>query len=139
MRLVALRIKRAKGVPAESVQRATAVAGYGILGDAGGGMPTRQLAILGTAADGAREADGLCSDRFRPNLLIEGFQRDSSLVGHRLLIGDAVLEIESVGKDCYPECPAFARAGPCALARGAVFAKVAVGGELQVRDSVEER
>lgn len=58
-------------------------------------------------------------------------------VGERLRLADAIIEIERIGKDCYPECEALRRAGSCDLARESVFARVLESGDVRVGQAVE--
>lgn len=141
MVVTVLRIKKAKGAPAETVADMRLIAGIGIEGDANSGKATRQVCLISSPASAAREADGLCSPKFQANIETNeepaaAWSTDAWSAGSRLRAGDAVLEIESVGKECYPECEAFRRAGPCSLALGCAFAKVTGSGALRVGDPV---
>lgn len=132
-----LRVKRAKGVPAETVAELRLIAGVGIDGDASAGKATRQVCVLSSPASAAREADGLCSVKFQANVETDAEPAGGWSTGTRYRVGDATVEIESVGKECYPECDAFRRTGPCALARGCAFAKVVGDGIVRVGSSAE--
>ncbi len=138
MRITELRIKRAKGFPAEEAETIRLIAGFGIEGDAGAGKPTRQVTLLSAKAGAARESDGLCSPKFFPNIEIDGMEPQGLRVGDRLHIADATVEIERIGKDCYPECEALQRTGPCVLARESVFARVLESGDAAVGQTVEK-
>ncbi|HCM25922.1 MAG TPA: MOSC domain-containing protein [Treponema sp.] len=138
MRINELRKKLAKSVPAEKAESIRLIAGFGIEGDAGAGKPTRQVSLLSMEAGAARARDGLCSPKFSPNLEIDGMEASELRVGERLRMADAVIEIERIGKDCYPECEALQREGPCVLARESVFARVLESGDVRTGQAVEK-
>lgn len=128
MTITALRRKTAKGEPAEEASELRLIAGRGIEGDVNAGKLNRQVCLIPEPASRSREADGLCSPRFQANVEMDRAPEGGWVLGSRWKASDAVLEIEQVGKDCYPECEAFGRNGPCSLARECAFASVVVGG-----------
>jgi cyclic pyranopterin monophosphate synthase len=137
MRIGALRRKKAKGLPAELADEALLIAGFGMKGDAGAGKATRHLSLLPSEAESAREAEGLCSSRFYANIEIAGSLGAELKRGQKMKIGEALIEIEEIGKPCYQDCPVFQRSGPCVLGRESLFAKVLVGGRLRVGQELE--
>lgn len=124
MQIAVLRIKTAKGNPAGRVEKLNLVAGYGIEGDAGAGKDNRQVSLLSSKAAGAGESSGFCNLKFTSNLEIDGLEISALSVGKQLRIGNAVIGIESVGKECYIGCELLSRTGPCSLASESAFACV---------------
>lgn len=140
MRVTALNLKPSGGGPAEPRPSLTLIENYGIKGDGSAGNLTRQVSIFPAEWDGLREPDGLCSRRFVANLVVAGFDPGALAPGQNLEIGGAVLAVERVGKDCYPDCPVHGRgSAPCVLGRGCVFAMVVAGGSVRVGDELSAR
>lgn len=136
MRIAALRRKPVKGLPAESVSELSLAAGRGIAGDAYAGNLTRQVSLLPVLPPSALRPEGFCVPKFRANIEISGLTPSGLEPGSLLRVGNAVLEVESVGKECYGECAVFRDEGPCVLARECVFARVVEGGTVRIGDTI---
>ena len=92
----------------------------------------RQLSILvqNTESSG-EEQEGLCTRRFKANILIEG---PYTLAEDNLLhIGEAVLRVSSL-KQCHSECKLTP---PCYLTKYAGFVVVEKGGVVCLGDEVK--
>ena len=59
---------------------------------------------------------------FGENLIIEGFDFRNLPVGTRFAIGDALLEMTQIGKECHSHCAIFHMVGDCIMPREGVFA-----------------
>jgi MOSC domain-containing protein YiiM len=135
-RVLALWLRPAARLPVQRVERATAVADVGLLGDhAGGGK--RQVTLLSREAwDAACAAFGREVDPGvrRANVLVEGIDL-GGCIGGSLCIGDVVLEVLGETRPC-ELLDDSGRVGLCASLRperrGGVFARVRSGGELRV-------
>lgn len=136
MKITALRRKTEKGRLPESAEALMLIENIGIEGDVNAGRAERQVCLLSKAAGDAREKDGLCSAKFYPNIEIDNIKRSSLAEGDKLRFVDTVLEVESLGKRCYPECRAHKRTGPCSLAKESFFARVLSGGVVRIGDTV---
>ena len=71
---------------------------------------------------------------FAENLTVSGVDLGSLPVGTRLAIGEALLEITQIGKECHHGCAIRQAVGDCVMPRRGVFARVLRGGEVG-RDS----
>ena len=114
--------------------------GIGVEGDFHQGGE-RQISLLSAEARRWMEAQkekGLCFERFRENILIEGLSLEDLENGSLLFLGDAVLRISMRGKHCYDECALFSKGTPCRLSGCAVFAVVERGGTIAVGDNVSK-
>ena len=67
---------------------------------------------------------------------MEGFDFRALPVGTRFHIGDVVLEMTQIGKECHSHCQIYKRMGDCIMPREGVFAKVVTGGHIKVGDEV---
>lgn len=112
---------------------------WGIKGDAHGGKWHRQVSLLSYEkieefrAKGAEVAFGA----FGENLIVEGFDLRTLPVGTRFAIGDVVLELTQIGKECHSHCRIYQRMGDCIMPKEGVFTEVITGGHIKVGDTVQ--
>lgn len=139
-KLIAICTSENKGTQKEQVQSAVLRENHGIEGDAHAGNWHRQVSLLGLEkieefrARGAEVEFGA----FGENLVIEGFDFRNLPVGTRFRIGDVLLEMTQIGKECHTHCAIYHLVGDCIMPREGVFAKVLQGGEVKVGDEVTE-
>lgn len=112
---------------------------WGILGDAHAGRWHRQVSLLSLERIEEFRAKGAEVDygAFGENLVISGFDFKSLPVGTRFQIGDALLEMTQIGKECHSHCAIYKVMGDCIMPREGVFAKVLHGGCVRVGDEVQ--
>lgn len=135
-----IKIKKVKGVPAESVIEAILEEGWGLSGDIHGGKGERQVSLM--EAEGRIEAarsniDGFCTKRFSENILTRGISMPDLSGSAKLKIGEALMEITQTGKECLSDCPAYDGRGSCGLWERAAFARVLKSGKIKVGDKIE--
>ena len=139
-KLIAICTSEKKGTQKQQVESAVLREDYGIEGDAHAGSWYRQVSLLGLEkieefrARGAEVEFGA----FGENLVIEGFDFRNLPVGTRFRIGDVLLEMTQIGKECHTHCAIYHMVGDCIMPREGVFAKVLEGGEIKVGDEVTE-
>ena len=127
-----------KGEPPEALSEMKLLEGRGVEGDFHLGSE-RQVSLLSAEARQWMEAQnekGLCFERFRENILIEGMFLGDLKEGSLLSSGDAVLQISALGKHCHDECGLFSKGTPCRLSGCAAFAVVERDGTIRVGDYV---
>ena len=105
-------------------------------------MPTRQLAPAGQPAErGKIEAfrQKLWVDygAFGENLVVEGFDLATLPVPSFFAIGDAVLEMTQIGKECHSDCAIRQQTGDCIMPREGVFARVVKGGTIHTGNEMK--
>ena len=121
---------RYEGKKSESLQTARLLEGMGMEGN-DRQKGERQLSILvQNSGEPKEEADGLCTRRFKANILIEG--SCTLAEGKYLHIGEAVLRVSGI-KLCHDGC---GLGSACYLTKGAGFAAVEKGGVAKVGDLV---
>ena len=135
--ILSLNISREKGMPKIPVPRIILLEEGGIEGDAHAGPGNRQVSLLADEdIDTMREKlDTLSPGDFAENITTRGIDLPSLPVGTRLMIGDAVLEISQIGKDCHSGCAIREKTGDCVMPRRGVFARVIKGGEITDEDT----
>ena len=102
-KLLAINISKERGTEKREVPQAELVADYGIMGDAHAGKWHRQVSLLSAEKIYAFRARGAQIDNgaFGENLVISGFDFKNLPLGTRFCIGDAILEMTQIGKQCH--------------------------------------
>lgn len=72
---------------------------------------------------------------FAENITTEGIDLHHLPIGTRLNLGNTVIEITQIGKECHHGCAIFAAVGDCVMPRKGVFAKVVEEGEISSESS----
>ncbi len=125
-----------RGTPKTPVTSALLVAGHGIQGDAHAGSWHRQVSILPLSKIdefNQRGAD-VIPGSFGENMIVEGADLKDFAPGTLFSLGDALLEITQIGKECHQHCAIYKRMGDCIMPREGVFARVIRGGTIQIGD-----
>ena len=139
-KVTAICISRQRGTRKEPIQTAELRADYGIAGDAHAGKWHRQVSLL--AKESIEKAkgmptNGLCHGVFAENITTEGVVLHTLPVGTRLQVGECVLEISQIGKECHDGCAIRALVGQCIMPKEGVFARVIKGGKVFEGDEIK--
>lgn len=112
---------------------------YGIVGDAHAGNWHRQVSMLALEKIEKFREKGANVDygAFGENIITEGIDLRSLPVGTRFRIGDALLELTQIGKECHSHCAIYHQVGDCIMPREGVFTAVLEGGEVKAGDEIE--
>jgi MOSC domain-containing protein YiiM len=128
-----------KGTAKRDVRSGSLRACYGLEGDAHAGNWHRQVSLLSLEkirAFQARGADVRFGD-FGENIVASGIDFRTLPVGTVLHIGEAVLVVTQIGKECHSHCAIFQTMGDCIMPREGVFAVVIQGGPVNTGDRIE--
>ena len=126
-----------RGTVKTAVPSAVLTPEWGIVGDAHGGNWHRQVSLLSAEKiEAFRKKIWVDYGAFGENLVIEGFNFRALPVTSRFAIGDVVLEMTQIGKECHNDCVIKQQTGECIMPREGVFARVLHGGEIHVDDEV---
>ena len=107
------------------------------MGDAHGGNWHRQVSLLSAEKiEAFRKKIWVDYGAFGENLVIEGFDFRNLPVTSRFAIGDVVLEMTQIGKECHNDCVIKQQTGECIMPREGVFARVLHGGDIHVGDEM---
>jgi len=129
-----------KGVVKTSVHEIYAIAGHGIEGDAHAGEKYRQISLLAVeSVDKLREKlPELKAGAFAENILTAGICLYDLPIGTELIIGEALLRVVQIGKDCHNDgCAIKKQTGECVMPREGIFASVTKSGVIKPGDKVE--
>ena len=133
-------ISESKGTVKTAVPVITMKEGFGIEHDAHAGSWHRQVSVLGLSSVEAFEKESevkVEAGAFGENILVEGFDPSKLRPGSTVSIGDAVLEITQIGKECHTSCKIRQMTGKCIMPVYGVFAEVKHGGEVKPGDKIE--
>ena len=136
-KIVSVNISRNKGTRKTPVKQATLVEDFGIEGDAHGGKWHRQVSLLAyeDIEEMIQRGFDLSSGDFAGNITTKGVELSNLPVGTRLYIGDTIMEITQIGKECHNKCAIYYQAGDCIMPRKGIFARVIKGGEINNESS----
>jgi len=126
-----------KGVQKKQVPQVELVVDHGIKGDAHAGNWHRQVSFLAGEDVDFMKAKGLelKHGAFGENIVTRGIEWSKVQVGGQVVIGDSLLEITQIGKECHDRCAIYYAAGDCIMPTRGVFAKVLKGGRVHAEDS----
>lgn len=129
-------ISSRRGTPKTSVGEALLVADWGIQNDAHAGKWNRQVSILPseTIEEFKRKGADVVPGSFGENLILEGISLQQIRIGQRISVGECLLEITQVGKECHHHCAIYKKMGDCIMPRAGVFARVVSGGIIRTGD-----
>ena len=132
-------ISKKRGTKKTEVAEAMLVENYGIESDAHAGNWHRQVSLLSLEKiEAFREKGAQVSfGDFGENLIIDGFDFRTLPVGTIFTIGDAVLKMTQIGKECHTHCQIYQTMGDCIMPREGVFATVLKGGKIRNGDIVK--
>lgn len=144
--IVSINISEKTGTRKHPVQRALLVPGKGIAGDAHAGiLDDRQVSLLAIedieqANESLKTKPGCCTKAlgleelnpgdFAENITTRGINLHKLPIGTELRIGDAILEVSRIGKECHAACEIRTLVGDCIMPRRGIFARVIQGGTI---------
>ena len=136
--VVAVCISEEKGTSKHPVELIELKKRHGIVGDAHAGDWHRQVSLLATeSVDKMRRVfPDIPVGAFAENILTEGLQLSALPVGTKLAIGECLLEITQIGKECHKDCAIRKQVGDCVMPREGVFAIVLTEGTIRAGDTI---
>ena len=138
-KVVAVNISQHKGTFKYPVPLGHATVDHGLAGDAHAGNWHRQISLLAEESVDTMRALGLtlAPGAFAENILTRGLELKSLPVGTRLRVGETLLEVTQIGKECHNDCAIRKAAGDCVMPREGIFVKVLESGEIKTGDEIE--
>lgn len=138
-KIVAVCTSEKKGERKVDVGTALLLEGLGMEGDAHAGFAHRQISLL--AVESIEKMKQKCSDLvpgdFAENLTVEGLDLPGLPVGTFLHVGDVVLKVSQIGKECHQGCAIRQAVGDCVMPREGIFATVERGGRITRGDVIK--
>lgn len=106
------------------ITEANIVCDWGIEGDAHGGKWHRQISLLSKEKwMPLKPKVQISIGSFGENLIVEGVDFSSMPVGTRFVIGDVVLEMTQIGKECHNHCLIYKTMGTASCQEKAYLQK----------------
>jgi MOSC domain-containing protein YiiM len=140
--VVSISTSSEKGVKKTPVDSVLLRLDHGIEGDAHAGDWHRQVSLLAEESIEKMRKQGLdvSYGDFAENITTRGLVLYEIPVGTKLRIGECVVEITQIGKECHDRCAIYEAAGDCVMPREGIFVRVVRGGIIEkgVEISVEE-
>ena len=137
-KVVAVCISEKKGTMKVAVPEIVLKKDHGIVGDAHAGNWHRQVSLLANeSVDKMRKVfPDIPVGAFAENILTEGIELFTLPLGTRLRVGEALLELTQIGKECHADCAIRKQVGDCVMPREGVFTKVVEEGRVRAGDPV---
>lgn len=137
-KIEAVSTSETKGVRKKPVPHVELIAGHGIKGDAHAGPWHRQVSLLALESIEKMQALGLkvFPGDFAENITTRNILLPVLPLGTRLTMGEAVVSVTQIGKECHTRCAIYHQAGDCVMPREGIFVEVLRGGVVASGDSV---
>ncbi len=137
--IVGICISKKRGTQKSEVEETDLIEDWGVKDDAHGGKWHRQVSLLSYEKIEEFRAKGAEVDlgAFGENIIVSGYDFKNLPVGTRFYIGDAILEMTQIGKECHSHCEIYKKMGDCIMPREGVFAEVIHGGHIKKGDVIE--
>ena len=131
-RIISVNVSDKTGVSKRPVSSVSLKEDYGIVGDAHAGNHCRQVSLLAQEDIISMQAKGfeLKPGDFAENITTQGIDLSSLPIGAKIKIGDCLMEVTQIGKQCHKGCAIREQVGDCVMPRKGIFAKVIIDGEI---------
>lgn len=132
-------ISEKKGTRKNEVSSIKVVIDHGIVGDAHAGNWHRQISLLAKESIDKLKGHGfeLTHGAFAENIVTEGINLVNLPIGAKLKVGNSILEVTQIGKECHNDCEIKRTAGMCVMPTEGIFAIVIKDGEIFPGDAIE--
>ncbi|MGI6286287.1 MOSC domain-containing protein [Neomoorella humiferrea] len=136
-KVIGVNLSARRGTKKINVGSGYLLADYGLQGDAHAGT-SRQVSIF--MAERAEELAGAIGLPFQPgdfaeNITVQGINLEGIKVGHRILVGEAIVEITQIGKKD-DESSSFSFLEPAPLKTEGIYCRVVKSGWVKTGDWV---
>jgi MOSC domain-containing protein YiiM len=136
--VVAVCISEKKGERKTPVPVVEVRENHGIVGDAHAGEWHRQVSLLAEESIDKMRALGLnvTAGAFAENITTSGIELVSLPIGSHLQVGETLMEVTQIGKECHTHCAIYYQAGDCIMPKEGIFVRVLTGGTIRPDDQV---
>ena len=139
-KVLSINISEKKGTRKTKINPGVLIEDFGFEGDAHAGKWHRQVSLLAKESiekSKGLPSDGLCHGVFAENITTEGIELYTIPVGTKLKVGECIIEITQIGKECHDGCAIKKLVGQCVMPREGIFASVIKGGKVYEGDDIE--
>ena len=136
--VLAVCISEKKGTVKHPVPEIQLKIDHGIVGDAHAGNWHRQVSLL---ADESVELmrqrfPDIPTGAFAENILTRGIALSTLPVGTKLRVGQVLLQVTQIGKECHADCAIRRQVGDCVMPREGIFTRVLEEGCIRPGDEI---
>lgn len=137
--VVSVNISEKKGTVKHEVDEIRLKINYGIVGDAHAGNWHRQISLLAEESIDTMRGNGieLVNGIFAENINTVGIDLKNLPVGTWLKVGETVIEVTQIGKECHNDCEIKKKVGKCVMPTEGIFAIVIKEGIVRKDDIIE--
>lgn len=139
-KVISINISEKKGVIKNPIEKGFFKKDFGLEGDAHGGNWHRQVSLLAEESIDKMKELGLgrlTPGVFAENITTKGIILYTLPIGTKLKIGEVVMEVTQIGKECHSGCQISKITGKCIMPKEGIFARILEGGYIQAGDEVK--
>ena len=136
--VVSVNISEKRGTIKHEVESIRLIENYGIEDDAHAGSWHRQVSLLAEESIDKMRGMGidLKNGIFAENINTVGVELKSLPIGTVIHIGECILKVTQIGKECHNDCEVKRITGKCVMPTEGIFAVVVKGGTVKKGDSI---
>ena len=138
-KVISVNISQQKGTKKQPVIEGCRVNVTGLEGDGHAGDWHRQISLLDQSSIDKMTrlgANDLTPGTFAENITSQGIDLYKLPLGSRLLVGDVVLVVTQIGKECHEHCQIFQQVGMCIMPVEGIFTRVLKTGTIKPDDEI---
>ena len=137
-RIEAICLSEKRGTKKHEISSVNLIADHGLEGDAHAGKWHRQVSFLRQEDIERFKSEGadVVPGDFGENLVISGLNESILNIGAEIRIGNAMLRISQIGKECHDHCAIYYSVGRCVMPESGYFCEVIRSGKVSVGDTV---
>jgi len=137
--IIAVCLSQNKGERKTPVEAVELKPDCGIVGDGHAGNWHRQISLLAQESIDKMRRLGLDVKEgdFAENITTRGIDLKELPVGTQLKLGNALVEVTQIGKECHTRCAIYYQAGDCVMPKEGIFAIVLKGGIIKAGDVID--
>ncbi|MEG0307202.1 MAG: MOSC domain-containing protein [Clostridium sp.] len=138
-RVIGINISVEKGVVKTPIEKGFFKVDFGLEGDAHGGNWHRQVSLLGD--ESIEKLRGKTIVKLTPGIFAENITTEGIIlyelpIGTKLSIGQVLMEVTQIGKECHKGCEIMKTTGDCVMPREGIFTKVLKEGWIEPGDEI---
>ena len=136
--VLAVCISEKKGTVKHPVPEIQLKIDHGIVGDAHAGNWHRQVSLLADeSVEPMRQRfPDIPTGAFAENILTRGIALSTLPVGTKLRVGQVLLQVTQIGKECHADCAIRRQVGDCVMPREGIFTMVLEEGSIHPGDEI---
>ncbi len=139
-KVLAVNISEKTGEIKRPIEKGYFEVNSGLQGDAHAGDWHRQVSLLGNESIDKIRNQGfnqLEPGNFAENITTEGIVLFELPIGTKIKIGETLMEVTQIGKECHKGCAIREQTGDCVMPREGIFTKVLTPGWIKAGDRIE--